>query len=108
MSKYVANTVPENDIIGSDLETMIVYMYYKPSYAAYAHGISIGANLRQRLSENPLLFDGTWLIRSRRQEIMGVQAQDLDPAFWQSIDTKLVDVADRVYDNGFAAVYHHQ
>jgi hypothetical protein len=105
-AQYVANTAPDNDVIGSDLETMIVYLYYKPGYPAYVYGISIGANLRKQLSENPVLYDGTWIIRSRRQEIMGLQAQDLDPAFWGSVDTELARVAERVYDNGFVVVYH--
>ncbi len=106
MATHVANTIPDNDIVGSDLETMIVYMYYKPSYPAYAHGISIGSDLRTRSNANPVLFDGTWIIRSLRQEIMGLQAQDLDTSFWDKVDAELSRVAERVYDNGFVTVYH--
>jgi hypothetical protein len=105
-SQYLSKTVPEDEIIGSDLETLIVYLYYNPNYPSYENGISIGSDLEKQLQQNPILYDGTWIIRSRRQEIMGYQAQDLPPLFWGSIDIELSNVADRVYDNGFVVAYH--
>ena len=65
----------------------------------------MGGNLQKQLDENPLMFEGQWLVRSGRQEIMSYQAQDLDPSFWNTLDTRLTDTTDRIYDNGFVSIF---
>jgi hypothetical protein len=107
-ARDVANRAAATEEVTSDLQTMIVYSERQPNYAPFAHGVSMGSNLEKRLETDPLLFSGTWIIRSRRQDLMSYQAQDLDPAFWQALDQRLADALDQVYDNGFARVYHRR
>jgi hypothetical protein len=105
-AKYVARNVSEADVVGSDLQTMIIYSYFQPNYPPFQHGVSMGTNLEQRTNRVPTLFEGNWLIRSHRQEISRFQAQGIDNQFWAALDVRLFDAGDRVYDNGFVFVYH--
>jgi hypothetical protein len=106
-AQYVSQVAGDGEV-GSDLQTMIVYTYFRPDYAPFAHGISMGSDLDRRLRTQPLLFDGAWLVRSGRQEIVSYQAQDLGRSFWTDADRRLAGAAERLYDNGFVKVYRRR
>lgn len=105
---YVAGAAAKGEEVTSDLQSMIVYSYQKPDYPAFRHGVSMGSNVRRQVISEPLLFPGTWIIRSGRQELASYQAQDLGADFWAALDRRLLDSAERVYDNGFVSVYHRR
>jgi hypothetical protein len=106
-ARYVSQVAGDGEV-GSDLQTMIVYTYFRPDYAPFAHGISMGSDLDRRLRTQPLLFDGAWLVQSGRQEIVSYQAQDLGRSFWTDAERRLAGAAERLYDNGFIKVYRRR
>lgn len=104
----VASTLTENERVGADLQSMIIFSYFNPDYPVFRDGVSMGSNLQKHLDEKHTLFYGDWVIRSIRQEMMAYQAQDVDPSFWNIVDERLAQTASRTYDNGFVAVYRMQ
>ncbi len=105
-ARYVANLNANGPVsVGSDLQTMIIYSYFKPNYSPFDHGISMGSNLTEQLGQNMFMFDGEYVIRSGRQEMVSYGAQDMDPGFWQGLDHNLNSYSERIYDNGFVQVY---
>jgi hypothetical protein len=106
--RYVAHHAGPRDTVGSDVETMIMYAYYRPSYPAFAHGLGFGTSFSRQLERSPLLFDGDWIIRSRRQNLMAYSVQNLHRGFWRTVDRRLKRRLDRLYTNGFSQVYRRR
>jgi hypothetical protein len=105
---YVMGKAQPGDLVGADLQTAIMYTYFNPNYYAFRNRVSMGHNLVGIREVNPLVFSGRWLIRSPRQEMMALQAQGLDPSFWDVVDAEYARITERIYDNGAVAVYQER
>jgi hypothetical protein len=102
---YAARVRGPQDVLGSDLQSEIVYSFADPNSRVWDHGLMMASDLESRMVEQPLLFDGTLVLRSERQDIAAYQSADTGPAIFEQLDANLDASADRVYDNGFSQLY---
>ena len=102
---FLTETNENTTQVHSDLQTMIIYSYYSPNIDPFTNQISMGRDLDYLVTQSPLLFDGRWIVRSLRQEMISYQAQDKDEAFWIDLDNKIYMETSRIYDNGFVVIY---
>jgi hypothetical protein len=104
-TQYVYGQVPEEKKVMSDIMTLIIYSYLDREKNPYSTYLSMGNDLHPLVEENPLLFPGDWIIRSKRQDMISMIAQDLGGDFWHELDIRLFSDANRIYDNGFVTIY---
>lgn len=108
---FLNATSPKNSrtlnslIIASDFQTIIIYSYFDP--LSRQNYVSCGSNFTAISVKNPLIFDGNYIIRSKRQEITSFSAQNLNMNFWLELDQKMNDLPyiSKVYDNKYSYVF---
>jgi hypothetical protein len=102
---YLADASSQSPNVHSDIETMLVYNYFAPEINPFNNQVSMGHDLDDLITQSPLLFNGRWIVRSLRQEMISYQAQDKEEDFWMDLDDKLISETSRIYDNGFVVIY---
>jgi hypothetical protein len=93
--------------LSTDTHTAMIFRYFAPQSLPLINQISYGENFTSVVMKNPLLFNGTIIIRSFRQEIFSYSAQNLKLDFWKEIDKNLIENNRliKTYTNGFSSIF---
>lgn len=107
--KFLENHVPKNSTMATDSYTSHLYAFFDLNYTPGGILLSKASlNYTYIFEVNPTFYEGDVIVRSFRQEVVYnnyLERFEERRDFWIKVDTNLLLVKNKLYDNEFTQVY---
>jgi len=107
--EFLEDHVPKDLTMATDSYTSHLYAFFDLNYTPGGILLSKGSlNYTYILLDSPTFYEGDVIVRSFRQEVVYnnyLERFEERRDFWSKVDTNLLLVNNKIYDNEFAQVY---